>query len=58
MKKIIGYLMLISLFFGIFLLVALFESFLAALFLFGTAALLIGFILLANYLIDGDKSDS
>ena len=58
MKKIIGYSMLIAFYFGIFLFVALAKSFLDALIVFGIAALLIGFISLATYLIAGGKSDS
>ena len=58
MKKIIGYSMLVALFFGFFLFVALTKSFLDALIGFGIAALLVGFIGLAAYLIAGGESDS
>ena len=55
-KKILGYSMLIAFYFGSFLLVALTNSFLDALIVFVTATLSTGFILLATYLIAGDKS--
>lgn len=58
MKKIIGYSMLIALFFGFFLFVALAKSFLDALIVFGISALLIGFLWLGVYLIAGGESDS
>jgi hypothetical protein len=49
--------MLIAFFFSIFLFIALVESILVALFVFGLTALIFGFIFLAIYFITDSESD-